>query len=136
NQLAQASQTVDRVGRRVQSDLEQAQAIAAVAAAKAVSAAQTELVQQQTRERMRQYADLMRLGRAESAYIQAQAISEDLVAQGQPVPTAVTAGYKIGLNGYNLRELNRLKTLRQERWLAVLLSVEESAVPFPDEPPI
>ncbi len=26
--------------------------------------------------------------------------------------------------------------MRSERWLATLLSVEESAVPFPDEPPI
>ena len=30
----------------------------------------------------------------------------------------------------------RIKTIREERWLATLLSVEESAIPFPDEPPI
>ena len=136
NDLQGASQAVDRVGRRVQAEQEQAQAVAALAAAKSINLAQDELVQRQTRERMRQFADLMHLAREESAYLQAQSIREDLTAQGQPVPVSVTAGYQVALVGYNLRELNELKRQRNENWLAVLLSVEESAIPFPDEPPI
>jgi len=136
NQLQGASQTVDRTGRRVQAEQEQAQATAALAAAKSINLAQDELVQRQTRERMRQFADLMHLAREESAYLQAQSIREDLTAQGQPVPVSVTAGYQVALVGYNLRELNELKRQRNENFLAVLLSVEQSAIPFPDEPPI
>ena len=85
---------------------------------------------------MRQFADLMHLGREESAYLQAQSIREDLIAQGQPVPTSVSAGYQTALVGYNLRELTEIRRQKQENWLAVLLSVEQSAIPFPDEPPI
>ena len=136
DQLQRTSQTLDRTARRVQAEQEEAQAAAALAADKASTLGNVQVVQQQTRERMRQFAELMRLGREESAYLQAQSIREDLIAQGQPVPVSVTAGYQTALVGYNLRELNELKRQRQENWLAVLLSVEESAVPFPDEPPI
>ncbi len=136
NTLQGASQTVDRTGRRVQAEQEQGQAAAAAAASRSINLAQDELVQRQTRERMRQFADLMHLAREESAYLQAESIREDLVAQGQPVPVSVTAGYQVALVGYNLRALNDLKRQRQENWLAALLTVEESGIPFPDEPPI
>ena len=85
---------------------------------------------------MRQFADLMHLAREESAYLQATSITDDLVDQGQRVPTAVTAATKVSLVGFNLRELRRIRALKQERWLAVLLSVDNSSIPFPDEPPI
>ena len=42
---------------------------------------------------------------------------------------------QIALSRYHLNELNELRQLRRERYLAVLLEVERSAVPFPDEPP-
>jgi tetratricopeptide (TPR) repeat protein len=48
----------------------------------------------------------------------------------------VTAGYQIALSGYHLREVQELKRLREERFLATLLEVERSHVPFPDEPPV
>ncbi len=112
--LERTSQTIDRTGRRVQAEQELAQQAAAEAAAKAAAGAHDQLVHLQTRERMRQFADLMHLAREESAYLQAQSIAEDLTAQGQPVPVAVTAGYQVGLVGYNLRELRRLRTLRSE----------------------
>ena len=112
DRLERESQTIDRTGRRVQAEQEQAQQAAAEAAAKAAAGVHDQLVHLQTRERMRQFADLMHLAREESAYLQAQSITEDLTAQGQPIPVSVTAGYKVGLVGYNLRELRRLKTLR------------------------
>ncbi len=52
------------------------------------------------------------------------------------MPTAVTAGYYVGLTGYHLREEQELRRIRKERWLAVLLEVERSHIPFPDEPPV
>ena len=136
DRLERASQAVDRTGRRVQAQQEENQQAAAEAAAKAQAGTAERLTQLQTRERMRQFADLMHLAREESAYLQAQSIADDLTAQGQTVPASVTAGYVVGLAGYHLRENRRLRHLRNERWLATLLSVEESAVPFPDEPPI
>src|SRR5262249_40726090 len=36
----------------------------------------------------------------------------------------------------NLREMQELRRIREERFLATLLQVEKSHVPFPDEPPI
>jgi tetratricopeptide (TPR) repeat protein len=136
DRLQRASQTVDRTSRNVLVAQEQAQAEEARAAASLAVRAEVELVQEQTRERMRQFADLMHLAREESAYLQASSIRDDLVAQGQPVPVSVTASAKVSLVGFNLRELRRIRSLKEERWLAVLLSVDNSSIPFPDEPPI
>src|SRR5262249_4915515 len=80
--------------------------------------------------------NLMAQAREEEAYRQAEAIRLDLTAQGLPVPPAVTAASQIALSGYHLRELRELKHVRQERWLATMLEVERSHVPFPDEPPV
>ena len=73
---------------------------------------------------------------AQQAYQQALAIKTDLVDEGRPVPPAVVAAYQVGLSGYHLRELRELKRQREERWLAVMLEVERSHIPFPDEPPV
>src|SRR6185437_1440679 len=35
-----------------------------------------------------------------------------------------------------LREEQELRRIRQERWLATMLEVERSHIPFPDEPPV
>ena len=136
DRLQRASQSVDRTARLVLADQERNQQAAADAAARVQADTAEHLTQLQTRERMRTFADLMHLAREESAYLQAQSIAEDLTAQGHVVPPSVVAGYVSGLRGFNLRENQRLRQLRNERWLATLLSVEESAVPFPDEPPI
>src|SRR5262249_3559431 len=80
--------------------------------------------------------NLMNQAREKEAYIQAQNIRQDLINQGLPVPVAVTASYFVGLNAFNLHEVQELRRIREERFLAVLLSVERSHVPFPDEPPV
>ena len=85
---------------------------------------------------MRVFHNLMNQAREDEAYRQAYAIRTDLVEQGLPVPPAVSAAYEVGLRGYHLRELRELKRLREERFLATLLEVERSHVPFPDEPPV
>src|SRR5262249_47285121 len=94
------------------------------------------LAQERLRERMRVFHNLMDQAREDEAYRQAFAIRTDLIEQGLPVPPAVTAAYYVGLAGYRLRELRELRLLRQQRFLATLLEVERSAVPFPDEPPV
>ena len=40
----------------------------------------------------------------------------------------------MGLAAHNLREVQELRRVREERFLATLLQVEKSHVPFPDEP--
>src|SRR5207244_6488637 len=89
-----------------------------------------------TRARMQVFKNLMDQARYEDAYQQALAMTQDAVIRGLPVPVAVTAAYYEGLARYNLTEVQELKRIRQERYLATMLQVEKSHVPFPDEPPV
>ncbi len=90
------------------------------------------------RDRLEQFHDLMNKGRAQQAFIQSQALREDLTRQGQAklMPQAVVSGERNYLANYHLKELKDLVRLREERFLATLLEVEKSHVPFPDEPPV
>jgi len=88
------------------------------------------------RERMRFYHDLMTQAREDEAQRVAQTIRRDLTNQGLEIPKAVTAAYYEGGRAYHLRELRDLRRQREENFLATLLEVERSHIPFPDEPPI
>lgn len=136
NRLARALQNVDIQGAVVKRDQEEALRLMANASARTTLRAQERLEQENVRERMRVYHNLMNQAREQQAYRHAQAIRKDLIDQGLPVPPAVSAGYAIGLAGYHLREIQELRRIREERWLAVMLEVERSHVPFPDEPPV
>ncbi|MGH7172961.1 MAG: hypothetical protein ACRELG_21985, partial [Gemmataceae bacterium] len=136
NRLERAIQNVDIQGAVVRRDQDESLRLLANANARTTLGAQERLEQDRVRERMRVYHNLMNQAREQQAYRQAQAIRSDLIDQGLPVPPAVTAGYATALAGYHLREEQELRRIRQERWLAVLLEVERSHVPFPDEPPV
>jgi hypothetical protein len=88
------------------------------------------------RERMRQYHVLMDQAREEEAAMRAQDLRQDLINQGTEVPPAVNAAYYTALFGNNLRELQELRRVRQERFMLTLMQVERSHIPFPDEPPV
>src|SRR5262249_14384905 len=91
------------------------------------------------RERLRVFRNLMDQARELRAYELVEGdggIRDDLVRNGLPVPPAVTAAGQIALSAFHPRELRELRRVRQERWLATMLEVERSAVPFPDEPPV
>jgi hypothetical protein len=88
------------------------------------------------RERMRQYHVLMDQAREEEAAMRAQELRQDLINQGTEVPPAVNAAYYSALFGNNLRELQELRRVRQERFMLTLMQVERSHIPFPDEPPV
>ena len=88
------------------------------------------------RERLRFYHDLLSQAREDEAQRVAQSIRRDLTNQGIEIPPAVTAAYYEGGRAYHLRELRDLRRNREENFLAVLLEVERSHIPFPDEPPI
>ncbi|HEY7152403.1 MAG TPA: hypothetical protein VH575_00445, partial [Gemmataceae bacterium] len=136
NRLERSLQQVDIRGAVVKRDQAEALNLLAAANARTTLTAQQRLEQNNIRERMRVYHNLMDQAREQQAYRHAQAIRKDLIDQGLPVPPAVTGAYAIGLAGYHLREYQELRRIRQERWLAVMLEVEKSHIPFPDEPPV
>src|SRR5262249_34988781 len=55
---------------------------------------------------------------------------------GPGVPQATQVLYRQALVNYHIRKNLDLRVLREERFIAVLLEIEKSHVPFPDEPPI
>jgi tetratricopeptide (TPR) repeat protein len=136
SRLERAIQNVDIQGAVVKRDQEEALRLMANANARTFLRTQEQIEQNNIRSRMRVYHNLMDQAREQAAYRQAQSIRKDLIDQGLPVPPAVTAGYAVGLAGYHLREEQELRRIREERWLAVLLEVERSHIPFPDEPPV
>jgi tetratricopeptide (TPR) repeat protein len=108
----------------------------AAAANRLDKAQETKLHEDSLRERIRVFHNLMDQAREEEAYHHALAIRRHLIDQGLPVPAAVTGGYQVGLAGFHLRSVQELRRLREERFLATMLQVETSHVPFPDEPPV
>ena len=61
-------------------------------------------------------------------------IQDEARRKGQRVPVASKAFYDIALAAYPLQLHHQMIRKREEKWLAVLLEVEKSHVPFPDEP--
>jgi len=64
------------------------------------------------------------------------ALQADARMKGQAVPVPTQAAYDQVLADYHLRQNTELRRRREEGFLATLLSVEKSHVPFPDEPGI
>jgi hypothetical protein len=128
--------SVDTQGVLVKQDLQERMERLMRAEQNRVALALQATAEEQIRERMRVFHNLMNEAREEQAQAQAQAIREDLVNRGLPVPPAVTAAYFIGQTGHHLREEQELVRIRQDRFLATLLQVEKDSVPFPDEPPV
>src|SRR5262249_16762143 len=92
--------------------------------------------EEQTQQRMLRYAETMRVGRFEDGLVMSADMIQDHIDRGLTVPPAVTAAAYISLAAQHYREATRLRLLREERYLATMLQVELSAVPFPDEPPV
>src|SRR5262245_6199528 len=88
------------------------------------------------RARMLSFENLMNEARFVEAYQEAQALREEAVTRGLPVPPAATAAYDMSLNASHLRQLEDLKRRREEGYLLTMMQVERSHVPFPDEPPV
>jgi tetratricopeptide (TPR) repeat protein len=136
NRLERALQNNRIIGERVQRDLEIRLQMLTAARERALVEEQRVAAEDRIRERMRVFDRLMDQAREEEAARQAQEIRADLLAHGQAVPVAVTGGYQVALNAHNLREVQELVRVRREKFLATLMQVERSAIPFPDEPPV
>ena len=92
--------------------------------------------QEMIRERIKAFGNLMNQARFEEAYKEALVLQQEQISKGRPVPIAATAAYQMGLNAANLREFDELRRIKEDRFLLTMLSVDRSAVPFPDEPPV
>ena len=134
--LVREIQKTEREGR----EIERQQKEFVEAAAKLQSMSDEEkrvsIQSERIRERLRFYHDLISQAREDEAQRVAQSIRRDLTNQGIEIPQAVTAAYYEGGRAYHLRELRDLRRNREENFLAVMLEVERSHIPFPDEPPI
>jgi len=87
----------------------------------------------------RVYKDLMKVARFEertkAAIIEAMvAIQADARLKGMDVPVSAAAAYGIALAGHPVQQYQSLVRLREERWLAAMMGVEKSHMPYPDEP--
>ncbi len=121
---------------KAKQDMEERLVLLAQAEQRFLQEAQALQDQERTRERMRRYRNLMNQARYEDAFQESLTMIQDTVNQGRPVSPAMTAANDIALLTYHLKEEQELKRLRQERFLATMLQVERSHIPFPDEPPI
>src|SRR5262249_2464294 len=102
---------------------------------------QRQTIEERTEAQFRVYKNLMTLARVEEktkhdVMYGITAMQEELRLKGQPVPTATQALYDEVHASYHLHQNAALKRLREERFLSVMLAVEKSHVPFPDEPGI
>src|SRR5262249_9164013 len=136
SRLTTNMRTAKRVGDAVERDQSQALALRALADQRLDLRRAADAANDRLRARMRGFHNLMDQAPEEEGFRQAEGIRRDLIDQGLPIPPAVTAASQISLSGYHLRELRELRRVRQEKWLAVMLEVERSHVPFPDEPPV
>jgi hypothetical protein len=136
NRLESAMRNVTLQGARIKRDREeQLRQLADASRRLELEQART-AEQERTRARMLAFSALMNQARYEDAYLQANAITQDAINSGRPVPVAATAGYAIALNANNLSQIQELRRVREERFLLTMMQVERSHVPFPDEPPI
>ncbi|GIW80937.1 MAG: hypothetical protein KatS3mg105_2744 [Gemmatales bacterium] len=136
NRLERAERDIGVQGRRIRQAEEQRLVRIARAQAEIAVFNEREAENERTRARMRNYDDLMNQARYYDAFEAGLAIVRDAVSQGKPVPIAADAAADMGLLTYHLSEVEQLRDERQERYLATMLQVERSHVPFPDEPPV
>ncbi|MGE3804448.1 MAG: hypothetical protein AB7K24_07230, partial [Gemmataceae bacterium] len=136
NQLEPAMRDLSLAARRFREDAERRQEALALGIGRLAELEQKNTENQRTRERMRHFDNLMDQARYYEAFEEGLKLVEDTVQRGEEPPMAATAAQQMGLLSYHYSEVRELRRLRQERYLATMLEVERSHVPFPDEPPI
>jgi tetratricopeptide (TPR) repeat protein len=136
NRLENTLRNVEIEGARVLREQADRLRLQAIAQERLQQQQARQFIEQTTQARMLVFHNLMDQARFEEAYKQSLAIIQDAINQGHPIPVAVTAAHDISLVADNLREVQELKRVREERFLLTLLQTEKSHVPFPDEPPV
>jgi hypothetical protein len=127
---------VETEGTRILRDQAQRLNLVAVAEARIQGERARMAAENQLQQRIQRFVEMMRVARFEDGFDLAMDTRKDLIDRGLDVPPALTAAVRYSLTATHLRESQRLRYLREERFLATMLQVELSHVPFPDEPPI
>ncbi len=63
-------------------------------------------------------------------------IQEDAKVQGRASPTTSQGMYVAALTSYNMQMESDIRTQTERNFLAIMLEVEKSHIPLPDEPPV
>lgn len=135
-QVQSVLQSMTADAARIQQNLEAARNRAIRQQAQEEAEARRRNQEETTRARIKAFTTLMNQARFEEAYRQALVMRQEAVVAGRPIPVEATAAYTMSLTATNLRELQELRRLREERFLITMMSVERSHVPYPDEPPV
>jgi len=127
---------VDLRGRAIKQKLQEETDRLIRAERERAAAEERKSLEEKSRERIRAFVSLMNQARYEEAYKEALVLSQEAVSKGQPIPVEATASYNMALTATNLREVQELRRIREERFLITMMQVEKSHVPYPDEPPV
>ena len=135
-QVQSVLQSMTADAARIQQNLEAARNRAIRQQAQEEAEARRRNQEETTRARIKAFTTLMNQARFEEAYRQALVMQQEAVVSGRPIPVEATAAYTMSLSATNLRELQELRRLREERFLITMMNVERSHIPYPDEPPV
>src|SRR5205823_11427098 len=87
---------------------------------------EAETLIEKTRERVKAFVTLMDQARYEEAYKESLILQQEHISKGLPIPVEATASYAMALTATNLRELQELRRIREERFLLTMMQVEKS----------
>jgi len=135
-QLENSLRTVDTEGARIKQDLDLRMRLLADAQRRFAIDVEREKNEEILKRKMQAFNGLMNVGRFEEAYREAHEMAKDQINKGLPVPSSVIGAYNMGLTTTHVREVQEVKRASQERYLFAMLEVDQSAIPFPDEPPV
>ncbi len=128
-------------GAQMKLELAQQRQLAAVGAENQRHELERRAEEERDEARFRVYRNLMNQARYER--FTQEKILEGLrqmqveaALRGEPAAKATQAAYMQTQASYNLQVQQELRRRREQGFLAVLLEVEKSHIPFPDEPPI
>jgi tetratricopeptide (TPR) repeat protein len=141
DRIQTALREVSSQGRAIKLKKEEQQRIVAVIKQNRDNEAQRITLEERTEAQFRVFKNLMALARVEEktkhdVIYGLWAMEAEARLKGQPIPVVTKAAYDQVLAMYHLRKNAELKRLREERFLSVMLEIEKSHVPFPDEPGI
>ncbi len=102
---------------------------------------QRKTIQERTEAQFNTYKGMMTVARLEEKTKQEvlaglMNMYKDAFLRGDAPAPVLRAAYDQTLAGYHFQKFQQLRRLREDRFLSVMLEVEKSHVPFPDEPPI
>lgn len=136
NQLEDSLRTVDVQGVRIKRDLDERMRMEADARARIARVTENERNEEQLQRRQQAFNNLMNTGRLEEAHREALVMQADQIRRGSPITSTMVASHDMGINSVHLAEQQEVRRKTEENYLATMLQVDKSHIPFPDEPAV